>query len=81
MLPPPPESTTDPTASTRRVTSQTGKKSMLTKQQIEGGWTQLKGEAKQQWGELNDDELRQFDNRMARNVLLIRDKGHQNQSS
>lgn len=33
---------------------------MVTQAQIEGGWTELKGDAKQQWGELNDDELTQF---------------------
>lgn len=34
---------------------------MLTQAHIEGGWTELKGKVKQVWGELNDDELRQFE--------------------
>lgn len=34
---------------------------MLTQSHIEGGWTELKGKVKQVWGELNDDELREFE--------------------
>lgn len=29
--------------------------------QIEGGWNELKGKVKESWGELSDDELRQFE--------------------
>ncbi len=34
---------------------------MITEEQIQGGWNELKGKAKQHWGDLNDDELRQFE--------------------
>ncbi|MEQ8849973.1 CsbD family protein [Botrimarina sp.] len=34
---------------------------MVTEQHVEGGWTELKGQAKQNWGDLNDDELKQFE--------------------
>lgn len=34
---------------------------MVTDEQVKGGWNELKGEAKQHWGQLNDDELTQFE--------------------
>ncbi|MCO6046291.1 CsbD family protein [Aeoliella sp. ICT_H6.2] len=33
---------------------------MATQDQIQGGWTELKGKVKEAWGQLNDDELRDF---------------------
>ncbi len=30
-------------------------------QQIEGGWTELKGKVKETWGEISDDELKAFE--------------------
>ncbi len=33
---------------------------MLTKEEIQGGWTQMKGKIKEVWGQLNDDELLDF---------------------
>ena len=34
---------------------------MVTGEQVQGGWTELKGAAKKKWGELNNDELKQFE--------------------
>lgn len=34
---------------------------MHTHNQVEGGWTELKGKVKECWGQINDDELRQFE--------------------
>lgn len=33
---------------------------MLTKEEIQGGWTQMKGKIKETWGQINDDELLDF---------------------
>jgi uncharacterized protein YjbJ (UPF0337 family) len=33
---------------------------MLTKEEIQGGWTQMKGKIKEVWGQINDDELLDF---------------------
>lgn len=33
---------------------------MLTKEEIQGGWTQMKGKIKEIWGQINDDELLDF---------------------
>lgn len=34
---------------------------MVTEQHVKGGWNELKGQAKQNWGELNDEELTKFE--------------------
>lgn len=34
---------------------------MVAQSEISGGWSELKGKAKQHWGQLNDDELREFE--------------------
>jgi uncharacterized protein YjbJ (UPF0337 family) len=39
---------------------QPGRKAMLTKEEIQGGWTQMKGKIKEVWGQINDDELLDF---------------------
>lgn len=33
---------------------------MLTKEEVQGGWTEMKGKIKEIWGQINDDELLDF---------------------
>jgi uncharacterized protein YjbJ (UPF0337 family) len=33
----------------------------MNKDQVSGGWHQLKGKVKEQWGKLTDDDLRELD--------------------
>lgn len=47
---------------------------MVTQQQIDGGWTELKGKAKNTWGQLDDDELKQFEGSVDEFVGLIQRK-------
>lgn len=47
---------------------------MFTKQEIEGGWTELKGAAKNRWGELSDDELTQFEGAVEEFIGLLQRK-------
>ncbi|TWT91101.1 hypothetical protein Mal64_15000 [Pseudobythopirellula maris] len=47
---------------------------MITEQQIDGGWNELKGKAKQKWGQLNDDELSQFEGQADEFIGLIQRK-------
>lgn len=50
---------------------------MTTSNQIQGGWTELKGKVKQAWGELNDDELRDFQGNLDQFVCWLQQKtGH-----
>lgn len=44
---------------------------MLTQDQIEGGWTELKGKIKSAWGQISDDELREFEGDVDQLVGLI----------
>jgi uncharacterized protein YjbJ (UPF0337 family) len=34
---------------------------MLTKEEVQGGWTEMKGKIKEMWGQVNDDELLDFE--------------------
>lgn len=42
--------------------------------QIQGKWTELKGMAKQKWGELTDDELDKMEGRRDRLAGLVQQK-------
>ncbi|GHA44141.1 UPF0337 protein [Amylibacter ulvae] len=42
--------------------------------QIEGKWKQLKGNAKEQWGELTDDELDQASGKRDKLVGLVQER-------
>lgn len=53
---------------------------MATQQQIEGGWTELKGKVKEAWGQLNDDELREFQGNLDQFVGWIQQKTGQTQA-
>lgn len=53
---------------------------MTTPNQIEGGWTDLKGKVKQAWQELNDDELREFQGTLRHFVSWIQQKTGQTQA-
>ena len=43
---------------------------------IEGSWTELKGKAKQQWGNLNDNELTQIGGKMTFTRALLERYGY-----
>ncbi len=47
---------------------------MIAQSQIEGGWTELKGKVKEAWGEINDDELREFEGNIEQLIGLIQRK-------
>jgi uncharacterized protein YjbJ (UPF0337 family) len=47
---------------------------MVTEQEIQGGWNQLKGEAKKRWGQLSEDELLQFEGSTDQFVGLLQRK-------
>jgi uncharacterized protein YjbJ (UPF0337 family) len=47
---------------------------MIAQTQIEGGWTELKGKVKEAWGQINDDELREFEGNVDQLVGLIQRK-------
>lgn len=42
--------------------------------QIEGNWTQLKGKAREQWGELSDDEVQEAKGEREQLLGLIQKK-------
>ena len=42
--------------------------------QIEGNWTQLKGKAREQWGELSDDEVQEAKGEREQVLGLIQKK-------
>lgn len=42
--------------------------------QIQGKWKQLKGQAKQKWGELTDDELDQIDGKREELIGKIQER-------
>lgn len=42
--------------------------------QIEGGWTELKGKVNQAWGEVTEDELREFQGNVQELIGLIQRK-------
>ncbi len=46
----------------------------MNRDEIEGKWKQLKGRAKEQWGDLTDDELDQAEGRRDRMVGLLQEK-------
>lgn len=46
----------------------------MNRDEIEGKWKQLKGRAKEQWGDLTDDELDQAEGRRDRMVGLVQEK-------
>lgn len=43
----------------------------MNRDQIEGGWKQLKGKAREKWGELTDDELEQAKGQREQLVGLV----------
>ncbi|MBI1348223.1 DUF883 family protein [bacterium] len=47
---------------------------MVTSEQINGRWTELKGSLQERWGELTDDDLSQFQGRMNQLVGFIAQK-------
>lgn len=47
---------------------------MAAQAQIEGGWNDLKGKVKKQWGQLQDDELKQFEGNVDEFVGLLQRK-------
>ncbi len=46
----------------------------MNRDQIEGQWKQLMGEAKRQWGKLTDDDLKQVDGDHDKLVGAIQEK-------
>lgn len=46
----------------------------MNRDEIEGKWKQLKGRAKEQWGDLTDSELDQAEGRRDRMVGLVQEK-------
>lgn len=46
----------------------------MNSEQIEGKWTQLKGEAKNQWGKLTDDDLQQVEGNSQKLVGKIQER-------
>ena len=42
--------------------------------EVKGNWKQLKGAAKQQWGELTDDELTQAEGDRERLIGLVQER-------
>ncbi len=42
--------------------------------QLEGKWKQIKGQAKQKWGELTDDELDQIDGKREELIGKIQER-------
>ena len=46
----------------------------MNRDEIEGKWKQLKGRAKEQWGDLTDDELDQAEGRRDRMVGLVQER-------
>lgn len=45
--------------------------------QVEGKWTQLKGSAKEKWGELTDDDLTQIEGKRDKLVGKVQERyGH-----
>ncbi len=47
---------------------------MVTDQEIQGGWNQLKGEAKKRWGQLSEDELLEFEGSTDQFIGLLQRK-------
>lgn len=47
---------------------------MITRQQLEGQWNEIKGKLKEQWGELADLDLRQFEGNTEQLVGAIQQK-------
>ncbi len=46
----------------------------MNRNEIEGNWKQLKGRAKEKWGELTDDELDRIDGRRERLVGVLQER-------
>ncbi|TWU00657.1 hypothetical protein Pla108_16090 [Botrimarina colliarenosi] len=47
---------------------------MITKEQLNGGWTELKGRVKKHWGDISDDELTEFEGSLEEFVGMIERK-------
>ncbi|HWL08571.1 MAG TPA: CsbD family protein [Planctomicrobium sp.] len=47
---------------------------MITRQELEGKWKQLKGQIREQWGQLTDDELQRFKGDGEQLVGMIQEK-------
>lgn len=52
---------------------------MITANHIEGGWTELKGKINRTWGQLSEDELREFEGNVEQLVGMIQQKTGQAQ--
>lgn len=46
----------------------------MNRHQIEGNWKQLKGHAKEKWGELTDDDLKETEGRRERLVGKLQER-------
>lgn len=46
----------------------------MNRNEIEGNWKQLKGRAKEKWGELTDDDLDRIDGRRERLVGTLQER-------
>lgn len=47
---------------------------MVTREELQGKWTQLKGQIREKWGQLTDDEIQQFKGNTEGLVGLIQEK-------
>lgn len=47
---------------------------MITRQELEGHWNQVKGQVQERWGELSDDELREAQGNAEQLVGVIQQK-------
>lgn len=57
----------------REVTSHS-REDRMNRDQIEGKWRELKGEAKQQWGKLTDDDVMQLDGTKDKLVGIVQQR-------
>lgn len=46
----------------------------MNRNEMEGNWKQLKGRAKEKWGELTDDDLDRIDGRRERLVGVLQER-------
>ena len=46
----------------------------MDRNELEGNWKQLKGRAKEKWGELTDDDLKQIEGRRERLVGKLQER-------
>lgn len=47
---------------------------MITREELQGKWTQLKGQIREKWGQISDDEIQQFKGNSEGLVGLIQEK-------